>query len=78
MDGVYPWGIYGFLRDYRPARLDARVCRLVEEIMKKLARYFLCSDCSRLTRWIMCFFFGCIAYDEMCNRIDRELRRARI
>ena len=43
--------------------------------MKNLARYFLCSDCSRFARLVLCFFFGCAVFDEMCNRIDRELRR---
>jgi hypothetical protein len=47
----------------------------VEGEMKKIAAYFLCSECSRLKRLILCFLFGCAAFDEMCNRIDRELGR---
>jgi len=43
--------------------------------MRKLAEYLTCSRCHWLARWILCFLFGCAAFDEMCNRIDRELGR---
>jgi hypothetical protein len=46
--------------------------------MRKLAEYLTCFKCSWFTRRIVCFFFGCAAFDEMCNRIDRELGRAGI
>jgi hypothetical protein len=46
--------------------------------MKKIASYFLCSGCSWFIRRVVCCLFGCTAFDEVCNRIDRELRRARI
>jgi hypothetical protein len=44
--------------------------------MKKIASFLLCSGCYWFKRHVLCFLFGCAAFDEMCNRIDRELGRA--